>query len=319
MMNYKIFKEMVKERFLAYMLPEYANCSIGIQQVTKVNKTVDCINLIQKYNTGNAGYSASPNIYIDTMYEHYKECGDLHEVLRTAADAMVHGLEGMMQIVQKFDFDTAKDNIIFQLVNTKQNKEMLCGVPHRTFQDLSIIYRWIIEQDSRGNASTIVHNGLAEKLNVDEESLFAAAEVNTEKILPPVVKKVNEIMHELYVEQGLPEEVISMFVEEMPEDMCMYVISNDMNYYGAASMLNENILHKLAEKLQSDLYIMPSSIHEVIAISTNAGTPNTLAQMVTEINMNEVSLEERLSNQVYHYDKDLRTISQATDGTSDLA
>jgi len=271
------------------------------------------------YNIGNTGHSVSPNIYIDTMYEHYKECEDLHEVFQTAADAMVHGFEGITQIVQKLDFDTAKDNIIFQLVNTKQNKEMLCGVPHRTFQDLSIIYRWKIEQDSNVTASTIVHNGLAEKLKMDEESLFAAAMVNTKRLLPPVVKNMYEIMHELFVEQGMPEEVISMYTEDLPEDMCMYVITNDMKYYGAASMLYENELHNLAEKLQSDLYIMPSSIHEIIAISANAGTPNVLAQMVAEINMNEVSLEERLSNQVYHYDKDLRIISLATDGTNDLA
>jgi hypothetical protein len=42
------------------------------------------------------------------------------------------------------------------------------------------------------------------------------------------------------------------------------------------------------------------------------GDPNELAQMVAEINMDQVALDERLSNQVYHYDKDLRKISLAT-------
>jgi hypothetical protein len=58
---------------------------------------------------------------------------------------------------------------------------------------------------------------------------------------------------------------------------------------------------------------MPSSIHEVIAVSTNMGDPNGLAQMVNEINMDQVALEERLSNHVYYYDKDLRKLSMATD------
>lgn len=43
------------------------------------------------------------------------------------------------------------------------------------------------------------------------------------------------------------------------------------------------------------------------------GEPYELAQMVSEINMDQVELEERLSNQVYHYDKDLRKVSLATD------
>ena len=54
-------------------------------------------------------------------------------------------------------------------------------------------------------------------------------------------------------------------------------------------------------------------MHEVIAVSSSMGDPNELAQMVAEINMDQVSLDERLSNQVYHYDKDLRKLSLATD------
>ena len=38
-----------------------------------------------------------------------------------------------------------------------------------------------------------------------------------------------------------------------------------------------------------------------------------LAQMVVEVNMQEVSLDERLSNQGDHYDKDLRKLTLATD------
>ena len=55
---------------------------------------------------------------------------------------------------------------------------------------------------------------------------------------------------------------------------------------------------------------MPSSIHEVIAVSADFGSPDELAEMVYEINMD---LNDRLSNQVYCYDKDLRTLRLATD------
>lgn len=88
---------------------------------------------------------------------------------------------------------------------------------------------------------------------------------------------------------------------------------NEQGINGAVSMLYEDKLHELSERLDSDLYIMPSSIHETIAISATSMDPEELAMMVQEVNMNEVSLGERLSNQVYHYDKDLRTLRLATD------
>ena len=43
------------------------------------------------------------------------------------------------------------------------------------------------------------------------------------------------------------------------------------------------------------------------------GSPDDLAEMVYEINMEQVDIDDRLSNQVYHYDKDLRTLRLATD------
>ena len=104
-----------------------------------------------------------------------------------------------------------------------------------------------------------------------------------------------------------------MMIGEMPADKSMWVISNDRGENGAVSMLYEDKLHTLATEMESDLYILPSSVYEVIAVSTSMGDPNELAEMVAEINMDQVALEERLSNQVYHYDKDLRKLSLATD------
>ena len=93
----------------------------------------------------------------------------------------------------------------------------------------------------------------------------------------------------------------------------LWVLTNEFGTNGAASMLYEDKLHGLAEDLESDLYIMPSSVHEVIAVSVEMGEPEGLAEMVAEINMSQMELGERLSNQVYHYDKDLRKVTLATD------
>ena len=47
--------------------------------------------------------------------------------------------------INKIELSEAKDNIVFQLVNTEQNREMLADVPHREYQDLSVIYRWVVK------------------------------------------------------------------------------------------------------------------------------------------------------------------------------
>lgn len=268
---------------------------------------MDGINLI-----GNGEKAVSPTIYINDMYDHYTLCNDLQEAIQSGADRMVEAFKKCPE-VPAIGFAEAKDNIVFQLVNTEQNREMLAEVPHREFQDLSIIYRWVVKVDAEGIQSTVVKNGLAEQFGVNEEQLFKLAAENTRRIFPPCIKSMNEVLLEMFEKDGMPREIAEMMLGEMPADRMMYVISNDRGINGAISMLYEDKLHSLAMELENDLYILPSSVHEVIAVSVDMGEPFELAQMVSEINMDQVALEERLSNQVYHYDKDLRKVSLATD------
>lgn len=308
MMNYEIFKEVVAEKFMDYMPEQYQGMRLRVEPVNKVNKVLDGITLVGS----GAGRSVSPTLYINHMYEHYLETENLQEVLQSAARRMDMAFKEMPE-VGDVNLEGAKDNIVFQVINTLQNEDMLRDMPHREFQDLSIIYRWVVKVDENGIQSSAIRNNLAEQLGMNEEQLFKCAVENTRRIFPPTVKSMNDVIREMFISDGMPAEVADMMIGEMPEDKMMWVISNDRGINGAGSMLYEDNLHKLAIKLETDLYILPSSVHECIAVSTNVGDPYELAEMVSEINMGQVALEDRLSNQVYHYDKDARRLTLATD------
>lgn len=307
MMDYEIFKDVVKEKFLSYMPEKYQHMEVRVESVQKVNRKMDGLNLLAK----NEKTMISPTIYINDMYEKYLSTEDLQAILQEAAEAMDKVFREME--VPPLDISTAKDNIIFQLVNTMQNEDMLKNLPHREFQDLSIIYRWVAGVDDKGIASSIINNKLAESLEMGEEQLFKAAAENTRRILPPAVKSMDEVIREMFVADGMPPEVADMMIGEIPPERSMWIISNERGTNGAASMLYENELHKLSVQLGTDLFILPSSIHEVIAVPADDLEPEELAQMVSEVNMGQVELGERLSNQVYYYDKELRKLSLATD------
>lgn len=309
MMDYEIFKEVVAEKMPSYLPGELKGREVMIHPVDKINQTVD--GLILKMDGENE--KVSPTIYLNDMYEHYKQFGDLQLTLQTVGEAMLKSMAKGVEVQQGLNFDNPEDKIVFQLINTEQNKDMLAHVPHREWKDLSIIYRLVTNVDKDGIESAVVRDGLAEKLGLTEEQLFKHAVENTRNIFPPTVRSMNDVMKEIFMADGMPMEAVEMILGEVPADRMMYVISNDRGINGAISMLYEDQLHTLAEQLGTDLYILPSSIHETIAVSVDMGDPEELAQMVSEINMDQVSLQERLSNQVYHYDKDLRVLSMATD------
>lgn len=307
MMDYEIFKEVVKEGFLSYMPKSYQDMEVRVVPVDKVNRKLDGLSLLAK----NEKTTISPTLYINDMYEKYLRTGDLQATLREAAEAMDEVFREAE--VPPLDISTAKDNIIFQLVNTMQNEDMLKNLPHRDFQDLSVIYRWVVGVEQQGLSSVVINNHVAESLGMGEEQLFKAAAENTRRILPPVVQSMNEVIRDLFMADGMPKELADLMTGEQEPERTMWVISNENKIDGAVSMLYEDKLHSLAERVGTDLYILPSSVHEVIAVSVEMGEPEELAQMVAEINMDQVDLSERLSNQVYHYDKDLRKITLATD------
>ena len=314
-LNYEEFKERIKDDIKDYMDEKYKDCEVVIRKVNKTNREVDGLNMLDIPGLKNA----TPTLYVNDLYEKYEKTGDYEEIARMAAETMEYGIKSFNSQIKEECLDTSKlkDKVFFSLINAEQNRELLNTVPHREFEDLAIVYRWNIGSDSMGTYTNLVNNDLAKKEGLTENDLYKAANKNTKELFPVLVKNMNEVISEIiFGDSELSGEMEEEFKEVMMEtqdERSMYVITNESKLFGAASMLYEEPLHELAEKIGSDLYILPSSIHEVIAVSADFGSPDELAKMVYEINMDQVDINDRLSNQVYCYDKDLRTLRLATD------
>ena len=125
MMNYEIFKEVVKEKFMDYMPEKFKGMELVAEPVEKVNVTLDGIILREE------GRNISPTIYINDMYKKYQDCGDLEETLMAACDFMERAYEQTPVVDVDSIMRDANEKIVFQLINTEQNKTFLEQVPHR--------------------------------------------------------------------------------------------------------------------------------------------------------------------------------------------
>ena len=307
-MNYEEFKTIVKQEFMSYLPEEYQHLKMDIRPVEKVNTVKDGMSFLDMNKESNM----SPTIYVEDMYKSYLETEDYRKVFEDVAAVVEKVLKEPLVTQETLNFHAAKDNIVFQLINTEQNKGLLNSLPHREFHDLSIIYRWVVGRDENGLQSVVIKNDLMEKLDLNEEQMFKLAVVNYKRLLAPSIRSMDDVMLEVLREEGMPEELAEIMLPSRTSDEMMWVISNNVKINGACSMLYDDVLQDVAKKVGSDLYVLPSSVHETIAISVNMGEPYELAQMVNDINMSQVSLDERLSNQVYHYDKELHKLTMAT-------
>lgn len=309
MMDYTMFKELVNDKFMDYMPEKYRNGKLTISKVNKVNGSKDGLSIYQENDKG------APTIYVDDMYEKFKRSDDLEATMREFAGIYTEAVEKMPPIPVGLLTDGANDKIYMVIINTESNKDMLKDVPHREVNDTSVVYRIMVSDDEKGIGSALITNHIAEEIGMNEEQLFKVAAENTPKLFPPVVKPMSQVIFGMLTENGvMPKDVAEQVVDGMRgENELMWIITNNKGISGAVNMIFEKNLHELSKGMGDDLYILPSSIHEVIAVPASMGDPNELAEMVLQVNTDVVDVSERLSNQVYHYDRDARKLSMATD------
>lgn len=306
-MNYEEFKKVVEKEFMDYIPEELKHLKLNISPVQRVNETKDAMTF---WNPDQTGW-VSPTIYVNDLYERYLELEEYQRVFRKEAEEL---LKVIKEPPVSFDLDwqNAKENIVIQLINTEQNKELLKDMPHREFHDLSIVYRWIVGKDEQGMYSALIKNDHMMSIGLDEEQLYRVATENYTRLFPPVIISMDDFMEEMLMEYDVPEEVEDMLFPDHAASAKMWIITNDEKKFGAATMLYDEVLHRVARRMHSDLFILPSSVHETIAVSVNIGDAKALAEMVNEINMSQVELADRLSNQVYHYDRKTHKLTMAT-------
>lgn len=102
--------------------------------------------------------------------------------------------------------------------------------------------------------------------------------------------------------EELVERMVGIRMER--KELQIMILTNDASRYGAVEMLNLPLLAEYAKKRDCDLYILPTSIHEVMVVETvQEVVGRELKAIVMSMNREEVSPEDRLSDHVYYFSR----------------
>lgn len=286
MMNYEEFKDAVGQNLRQYLPESEKESDILIQTVEKNNK-VKLDSLCVKRETD----TISPVIYLGGYYENYISGDYFEEVLQNMADAIMSAKEESLNFVMDFltDYSHVKDSLILSTCNYEKNKELLKEIPHEVNGDFAITVKY---QCLGGTGTVHIKDSLLEHLGVSKEQLFADAYDNAPQYAPYKFQSMTDILREM-----MPD-----FEPEYEIEPSMYVLTNEQKLCGASAMFYPGVLQKISRELQSDLHIIPSSIHEVIIVTGDEMDSYRLRSMIEEVNATEVAPEEILGDRPYTYD-----------------
>lgn len=291
-----------KKQILSGLKERLPNASLSIEPVLKNNAvTLDGLIILEN------GTNISPTLYLNYYYEIYRSGTPLPDILDSIRNTYQAARpSGKINTSFFTNYQNVKYKIAYKLINYEANKSLLADVPHYRKLDLAIVFYCLLSTSITGNATILIRNEHLLFWNISKYQLFLQAKENTQRLLPYELENMNHILKDLLKAHG--EAINPDDWEELPE--CpMYVLTNKSKLYGASCILYDHLLEDIAKKLNSDFYILPSSVHEVILFPTFANTSySELSQMVQEVNETQVSPEELLSDHVYYFSRSQNTI-----------
>ena len=201
------------------------------------------------------------------------------------------------------NYENVKDYLFINVINTNTHKQELENMPHTIVGDLAIVYRIMIQTTGERFCSAKITNQMMDAYGIDVATLHEDALISSPKIMVPKYIPIETFL------LGVPEDVA---YEQ--KDKQLIIVSNEHNTDGAASMFYPNLLHEIACKLDHDLYIIPSSTDEVLALSDSPSlNQEHVKNTLHYVNNTIVDDDQRLSDTIYHYSKQDRILEKADD------
>lgn len=297
-MEYKEFVEYIKMN-AGYIAGEGGN--ITINHVIKNNGCeMDGLVIMEK------GKDIAPTIYLDSFYELYTNGENIKNIIRQIEVIYEQNKNNVTFDVNILKhFDTIKDKIVYKVVNYRSNEKLLEQVPHKRILDLAVVFYCLLDNEYGRSATALIYNNNLKNWNVTIDDVYKAALKNTPDLLHSKISSMAALFEKCGVNVDGEEVDLKDYV---PSDM--YVLTNESKLNGAACILYENVLYDFAQKLGADLYILPSSVHEVILLSKlSMFEKDELVNMVKEVNTEGVAADEVLSDHVYEYNRTERLIT----------
>lgn len=271
------------------------------------------------------GCNITPTIYLKEFYQMYENGMEPEMVLeRLQVVYEINKAETNLDFSFFKEFNKVQDRIAYKLINREDNEVLLKEIPWVPLLDLAIVFYCILPEHILSNGTILINHGHCKDWGVNGERLYSIAKENTPKLCPPQILDMKRMLQTWErIEQDEMEDTEDGISDAIWKPVCletlelserreesMFILTNAMRNQGAIAILYDGILKQLSEKFGSDLYILPSSIHECIIISAEEeDARDGLEQLVYRVNHSRVAKEERLSDHVYRYGRETDEIS----------
>lgn len=301
-MSYEEFLDVAKDAAKT----RHPEADVTIQKVEKLQGE-SYVGLSVRPEGQNAAVTMNLHDLHDQVVENPKRLAAVMSEFLSGLDKAISQIP-QVDTKQFTEYGNVNGNLMMQVIPVEPNKEKLEQVPHKTIEDIAVVYRIDVSDARHHNASVLVTNQMMEHFGITPEQLHQDAVTSQMANRPPTLKNMSEMMAEM-----------SGGMMDMPESP-MWVATVQGGVHGAVAIQIPEFMDQAAEKIGGNFFVLPSSIHECLFIKDDGEFQRPqLEEMVQSVNATEVSAADFLSDSVYHYDSEARVFEKATTFESRVA
>ena len=187
----------------------------------------------------------------------------------------------------------------------------LSAVPHYRVPgtDISLITRVVLGKTADTETSYLVTDDKLDFFGDDAQEILEKAMANTYRKSHFTITPLSEKFRELCGEEDLAE-----MLREAESHQILWLITNRRSFNGASAIAFPEVMKEAYRKIGEDFYILPSSRHELLAVSVScisgSFTEADLIGLVKHVNETQVDECDRLSDSVFLFDgESLHTVT----------
>lgn len=257
--------------------------------------------------------NAGLNIYVDSYFNDYRAGKSIIDI---AAGIIEYYIKMKDIKINNFDnifeLNSCKRSIYLRLVNYNRNSEILKNAPHIRYLDLAITFRYGFFESDGSFISTLVCVEFMKNWGVSLDELYRISFINTVRDFPFKVKSLSSILIESILNELEVDKCkeIYQILQAIDDEINMYVCTNVTGINGATCILYNNVLQKFSKEFNCNVFILPSSIHELLLVpETSEFMADFLRDLVVDVNKAAVSDVDFLSDNVYYYNRVINTVT----------
>lgn len=242
-------------------------------------------------------------LYTQELFKSYQNGSPFEEIIKEITDDLNRikkaDIYEKTRVIR--DYEKTKPRLFIRLLNADKYSADLQDAVYKTLGDIALVLYMKVTEYEGCVTSTKIRQGMLEQWGKECDEVFQEAILNTYFMSPPRIYRWEQMIFDPEYEGENFMDLTG--IHELKKDVMGNCLSTSKKTNGAVAVFLPGVAERLAALLESDFYMVFTSIHEVMIHNDRNVEPEDLKEVLQETIKSATPKEDYLTSRIYHYSR----------------